>query len=96
MPEIRGVQMGDPGRRRRHGEGPIRPLALLKGATDHDLRGTEIIVAADEIVIVEVARVSPSAVAIVALLLALRYFLTRFIYVLRRRRRCRLRGQVQL
>lgn len=96
MPEIRRVQMDDPRRRQGRHKGPICPLALLKSATDHDLRGTEIIIAADEISL-EVARVSPSAVAIVALLLALRqYLLTRLIYVLHKRRRCRLRRQLQL
>lgn len=98
MPEIRGVQMDDPGRRQgRHDKGPIRPLALLKSATGHDLRGTEIIVATDGIGLAEAYRLSSSVVAIVALFLALRQcLLTRLIHILHKSRRCRLREQLQL
>lgn len=97
MPEVRRVQ-DDPGRGQgRHSEGPVRPLALLESATRHDLCGTEVVVAADRVVLLEAARVSSSTVVAV-LLLTLRYwFLTRpEIGVLCERRRRRLREQVQL
>lgn len=95
MPEIHGVRMYDPGRRQgRHDKGPIRPLTLLKSATGHDLRGAEIIVAANGIGLAEAYRVSSSVVATVALLLALRRcLLTRLIHILHSRR-CRLREQL--
>lgn len=94
VPEVRGVQ-GDPGRGHgRHNVGPVRPLALLKSATRHNLRGAEIIVASDRVGLLEAARVSSSAVVAVALLFALRYRLLPRpeVGVLRQRcRRC-LRG----
>jgi len=97
MPKICGVQMDDPRwRQGRRDEGPVSPLALLESTADHDLRGAKIILAADGIGL-EITRVSSSVVAIVALLLALRqYLLTRFIHILHKSRRCRLREQLQL
>jgi len=70
MPEVRGVQ-NHPGRQRGRGERSVRSLALLKSATGHDLRGTEIVITASSI-IVHATRVSSPAVDAV-LLLALRY-----------------------
>lgn len=97
MPKVRGVQ-DDPGRRQgRHNEGPVRPLALLESATRHDLRGTEVVVAAERVGLLEAARMSPSTVVAVAFLLAFHYRLLPRpeVRVLREcRRRC-FREQVQ-
>lgn len=98
MPEVRSVQDHPWRGHGRLNEGPVRPLAILKSATRHDLRGTEVIVAADRVGFLVAAHVSSSAVVAVALLLALRYRLLPRpqVGVLCERRRRRLRGQVQL